>query len=190
MNVTLEIKGADLSKEVSTILSELTPEEKKQMAKDIMLKWLTEPINFERNVKEAEAFRIAKEKLEKSSSSWDNNKAKTDEGVRSSSEFSDQLRGWKSTKEIMIENITLEFVTLYKSLTKELIANDVQLLAVWEKMREYLKKEYPKYVHDSMCIYFASKMDEVSSGVTNALMQSNQAQFGIDQVKRAVGLNS
>lgn len=193
MNVTLEIKGADLSKEVGTILSELSKEEKIALARDIMLTWMKTPLDQERTVYRNQVIdKLIEEKKSSNSYNWraDHEKPEGRPAFEKEYEYeiSRRMGSFKSSKEQMIEMVVSESIAHYKSLVTELVKTDQQLADIWEKMKPKLEEQFPRMVHDSVTNFFAGQMQHIAQSLQQNFMLANNAEMNVQQVRNAVGL--
>lgn len=165
MKIELDVDPGNLAKSVNEILATLTPEQKLDIAKQTMEKWLKEPYDFERQVKEREVI----DKLKGNRSSYRDHES--EEQIRKSYEFSNAMSGFKSSKEVMLKTISEGILESYKAEIKKTVESDPKIQAMKEEVIAIIKETFPKSVHDAMVQWMASSMNTMF----NATMGMDQA---------------
>lgn len=182
MELKINVTGADFSDDLKTILATLSEEDKKDLAKQVMLEWLKSPIEYERHVKEADVLERIREYEKKPSMNL--------EEAKKSWRWNDFMGQWKSTKEQMIAMIIAQSLTHYKELVKNLVENDEQLKKIWTEVQEVIRQNYPNYVHDATVYHFANQMDSLKNQVQHNLMATLNGEAQLKQIKSQIGLPS
>jgi hypothetical protein len=152
MKIELDVNPGELSKSVVEILNNLTPEQKVDVARQTMEKWLKEPYDFERLTKEREV--IAH--IQATTPSY--REKETEQQIRGGYDFRDKMRDFKSTKEIMIKTITEGVMETYKAEVKKTIESDPKIQAMKDEVIAIIKETFPKTVHEAMVQWMASSM--------------------------------
>jgi hypothetical protein len=182
MELTINVSGADFSGDLKMIPATLSEDDRKDLAKQVMLKWLTEPHDFERHTKQMSALDHIRQRrgdpnltLEKAKGYW---------------EWNDYMKNYKSSRDTMITEIVSEAIKNYQALSTDLVKNDPQINAAWEVVKTQIQSDYPKYIHDAMVYYFSSRMNELQSGIQSTLFQSTYTQHQLTAVKSTLGMPS
>lgn len=177
MKIELNIDQTNIGTTVEDIFKQLTPEQKFEIALQVTKNWLKE----NEHMSPVTLKKLAEEKA--------NAELPAEGGY-----------GWKYTealnkhaKELTARNTAVVNAVIC-AMTEQLktacevqIKQSPEMQAMLATMVEQLKLDYPKFVHDAMIVWFASHMENVSQGVTTALMQSSRAETISDAVNRRIG---
>jgi hypothetical protein len=153
MKIELEVDPTDLAKSLKEILDTLPPADRLELARKAMESWLRDPIDAERRAKE----RWAIDKI-KADSGNGYGSVKNDEEARRDWRFNDLMKGFKSTKEQMIETITQEISANYKAQVKNVIESDPRIQVMKDEVVKIVKETFPAMVHDAMVTFMSSNM--------------------------------
>lgn len=156
MKIELDVNAAELTKSLSEILSSLTPEQRVQIATETMQRWLREPYDAERQAREAMAVESVKQEMAKSGY-----RQETDSEIRNGYRFRQFMEGFKSTKEVMVKEITLAVIDAYKTEVKKVVESDPKIQAMKDEVVAILKEKFPEAVHDAMVTWMASSMENM-----------------------------
>lgn len=151
MKIELDVNSGDLAKSVNEIMSNLTPEQKLELAKQTMEKWLREPYDFERVARERDVIEGIRAKDTYG-------RKETEPQIRGGYEFSNSMRDWKSTKETMVSTITREIMEAYKAEVKKVVESDPKIAAMKDEVVAIIKSKFPQAVHDAMVTWMAESM--------------------------------
>jgi hypothetical protein len=151
MKIELEVDPKDLTKSLKEILDTLPAEQRLEIAQRAMTNWLKEPYDIERKAKELELVASLREKSY-------SGRVETDAEVRQGWKFQEAMRGWKSSKETMISEITAQIVADYKAQVKAVIESDPKIQAMREEVTKIVKETFPTMVHQAMVTFMASNM--------------------------------
>ncbi len=190
MKIELNIEASQLGDTVIDVFKNLTKKEKKDLAEKVLLQWLSEPYDVERNI--AATATIEKIKRVGDTIYVDGHKnpnSLTDDQIKSSREFKEQVGDFKSSRDIMIAEITEEAIKHYKEMIPEEIKNDKQLEKIMNETMKVIKTDFPKFVHDAMIAWFAHNMTSMASGISAALTQSSNSEEMAKQIGEKVGIN-
>jgi len=163
MEVTINIDS--LRGNIEQVFESLSSEEKKELAKEVMLKVLTEALAGERLAYE----NILADRLYEAAKKDSYSHVNSLDEVRQSYKFRDGMQKFKSSSERMLETITREATENFKAQVTDLVKNDPQLQQVMAVVREQFIADFPTLVQATMATYFASQMNQISQ----ALMQVN-----------------
>lgn len=151
MKIELNIDASNFGDTIQKVFENLTEEDRKELAKEVMGKYLLEDYKAERLAKSQE---IIRELREKGDSSYRNNseqyKNLTDEQIMSNYNFKDRAKNIKTSKEEMIKMITDATLIHYKDLVTQSVKEDTQMQEIFAKVKIVIQESYPGYVHDAM----------------------------------------
>lgn len=152
MKIELDVNPGELSKSVVDIINNLTPEQKVDIARQTMEKWLREPYDIERQAKEREvvAALIANRPSYR--------ERETEEQIRKGYDFQQAMRDFQSTKEIMIKQITQAITEMYKSEVKKVVETDPKIQAMKDEVIATIKEKFPETANKAMMLWMASSM--------------------------------
>lgn len=168
MKIEIEIGEGNVGQSVQEILSTLGAEERKVLAREVMLKWLAETLHSdERGIKEQEV--IARIQKENQTSSY--SRDETPGQIRGGYKFQDAMRGWKSSRDVLVELFSAEITRYYQEQVKAVVEGDPILQGIREKIGQLVLEQFPKMVHDAVIAWFTSHMQTVLEGAARANLQ-------------------
>jgi hypothetical protein len=171
MKIEIEIGEGNVGQSVQEILATLGAEERKTLAREVMMKWLANTLHSdEREVKEREV--VARIQKENQSSFY--NKDETPGQIRGGYKFQEAMRGWKSSRDVLVEQVGAEITLYYKDHVKSIVEGDPTLQQMREKIGKLVLEQYPKMVHDALIAWFTSHMQTVLEGAARASIQIPQ----------------
>lgn len=187
MKVELNIDASNFGGTIEQIFQSLTEEDKKELAKDVLSKYLLEDYKAERLAKAQEIIRNLRERGD---STWNNNSDKyknmTDEEVMNTYEYKQRENQIKTSKEDMILAITTAAITHYKELVNNLVKNDPQMTEIYEKVKTVIEDNYAEYVKQTMMSVITNLFsDTFRSSMENRYSLLNMHN-DIDQIKQAL----
>lgn len=174
MKIELDVNPGDLAKTVTEILNTLTPEQKTDIAKQTMEKWLREPYDIERQAKEREVINH----IQANMPSY--REKETEPQIRNGYDFQQKMRDFRSTKETMIKAITDEIASAYKAEVKKTVENDPKIQAMKEEVTKIIRETFPKAAHEAMVTWMASSMQAVFE-TTMGIRQSYESEQKLQQ---------
>jgi hypothetical protein len=181
MELKINVSDADFGHELAGILESLSPEEKKEIAKEVLLKALNETTDSQRTLREKDTKVL--EKLKTEISSYERDKYTTPEQMRTHYKYKELMGQMKSAKEVAVEQIVSSAIQVFRDNASEFIKNDENLKKIWEATSSQIQEDFPKYVHDAMVGHFVAQMSSMQNSIMMALQQSQNAQFGIEQIR-------
>lgn len=176
MKIELEVDPGGVTKSLKEILDTLTPEARLELARKAMESWLREPYGLERKAHEEEVLRNLRPQRDYSG------RQETDDEIRRGYKFQEAMRGWKSTKEQMVETVTKEVTADYKAQVKAVIESDPKIQAMKEEVTKIVKETFPAMVHDAMVTFMASNMQMMLSSAMGIEQMAKQ----VDGMQAAV----
>lgn len=179
MQITLNIDASNFGDTIAEVFQHLTVEQKQELAKQALTKWLEEPYTVEYSVKKEEIFnQLRLKETVRDINSWTDIKTKdaTDLQLERSREFKELIANWKSSKQIMVEETTKIIVDYYKNYAKEFIEKDEQTQKVLQEAIAKVTEQYPATIHDAIMFWFAGYMNTIQSSVAMALHKSENSE--------------
>lgn len=166
MQVTINVDSSTIGGTVEEVFKSLSPEDKKELARQLMVEVLTSPNGAERKVYED---RLAEQIYEKNkNSSYDRERYASPDRAKESYEFRNAIGSYKSSREIMVGEIVQSACAHYKAQVAELVANDPQMIAMYEETREAMIANYPAMVQAAMIHWMAGQMGQIGAAVQAA----------------------
>lgn len=184
MKVELQIDAANMGETVVDMFKNLPAEKREELATKVLHDWLREPYEVEKLTADRAALEYARAR----NSGYHGSANKTDEDLRGGYEYREFYAKHKSSRQLMIEEITKATIEHHKKAVVEQIKADPQMNAVLTETIASIKENFPKYVHDAMIAWFASHLQSMGSGISQALMQSSAAENQVKQIAQRVGL--
>lgn len=192
MKVELNIDSTTLGPTVQDVFNQLTPEQKQQLALEVMRGFLTEPHGAERIAYEQKLFDGWRRTGARLRAQWGyanphgdiDAAAASDDTLRHTDAYVEQMKGFTSTRSVLVAEITKAAIATYRESAEALVKADPQLQAVLAQVLDEVRKDFPKYVHDAMIAWFCSNLTRMGEGIGQALMQSSQAAQLSDDVLR------
>ena len=165
MQITMNIEAAQVGDTIVATFNNLTQEQKLEIAKQVMLEWLKEPWDLERQSYEREVFRRLR-----ADTGFRSNSGKTDDQLRQDYDYSNKMREFMSTREKMINTITTEVANHYRACVAEIIKNDPQIQEAKGIVLEAVKKIFPAAIHNALVKFFSDQMGAISDAAASACM--------------------
>jgi hypothetical protein len=164
MKIEIDVDPKDLAKSMKEILDTLPPEKRVEIARDTMQAWLKEPYDAERLVKERAV-------LETLMSKQGYGRKESEKEARSSWEFAEEMKKFRSTKDTMIETITREISASYQAEVKKVVESDPKVQAMKDEVIQIVRETFPKAFHEAMVAWTANNLQmmfETVMGVRQA----------------------
>lgn len=179
MQITLNIDASNFGDTIAEVFQHLTDEQKQELAKQALIKWLEEPYTVEYSAKKEGIFnQLRLRSTVRDENSWKDIPAKeaTDVELERSREFKEMIKDWKSSKQIMVEETTKTIVDYYKNYTKSFIETDEQTQTVLKEAIAKVTEQYPATIHDAIMFWFSGYMHTIQNSVAMALHQSQNSE--------------
>jgi len=168
MEIKFNVDASKIAEDVSTILKSLTEQERKDLAKEALLQWITKPCDADREIFELHLI----QKIKAEHSGYRND---TDERIREGYQFREGIKTYRSKYSIMMEEVQKEAIAYQKTLIKDHVAQDPEIKKQMDEALAKVKDNFGSYVHDAMMAWFCSNMQTMAAGMATALMQSDRA---------------
>lgn len=173
MEVTLNVDSKDVADNLNDIMNTLSVAQKRNLAKQMLSKWLEEPCKVELATKEAHVLRNMRESnieiYARNGCVRCGNSDVTDDVIKNSSNYREQIAEFKTSKEQMTELIVREVVAYHKAEIAKAIQSDPKLNILKEAVFEYLKENYGKMIQQSMMYWLNNHLNEIGNDLSNVL---------------------
>jgi hypothetical protein len=166
MQITLNIDSANIGGTIEQVFFALTSEEKKELARSVMLQALSTPMSAERDAFERKV--VDQLIAETANETYHNNRITNVEEARKHYKYRERMAAFKSSSERMVEEITRAAIGHYKEQVTEMVKEDEQLNKLYEGIRTQMVANFPNMVQAAMASHFASQMGQLSNGIMAA----------------------
>jgi hypothetical protein len=167
MEITLKIEAHQLGETVEEVFKTLTDDQKRELAKEAVRKWLEEPLSGERAAYEEKAIadlRKACIRIGYYSSDRNSNDPKvTDDEIRGTPEFRSRMSEYRSTRERLVTSVCEQAVSHAKEYAIKAVSEDAKLRLVFDEVRKKIEEMFPQMVYGAMVRWFSENMREVVS---------------------------
>lgn len=184
MKIEIEIGEGQVGQSVHEILATLGPDDRKAVAREVIIKWLADTLHTnEREVKESEV--IARIQRDNQSSHYERND--TVGQIRGGYKFQEQMRGWKSSRDVLVEKVGAEITDYYKEQVKAVVEGDPTLQRMREEVGKLVVELFPKMVHDAVTAWFGIHIETIVRGAMQASLQLPEITKFQEQVAQRLG---
>jgi hypothetical protein len=157
MKIELDVDPGQLGKSLTDILGALSADEKKALATRTMESWLRAPEDVERITRD----RWAIERVREETKGNHYYKDQTDEQIRREHRYESMMRGWRSSKEEMVDGITRQVIEFYKAEVKQAVETDPRIQAMKAEVVKVMLETFPKLAYDAMVVHVASSFQKL-----------------------------
>lgn len=170
--ITINLSPEQLGKfseNIIGVFNELSVDEKKDIAKQVMQSWLNDPVKIEESARERDIIWSMRNQSYY--------RDKSDSEIKNSWEFKDNVRKYKTSKETMVIAIVDEVKNHYKNVATELAKNDPQFAELMTKVSDDLRIQLPDIVRKAMTDFMMNNMSMWQNGMwehVNHYHQNNQ----------------
>ena len=171
MQITLNIDTTNFDGTILNLFENLTQDEKKEIARNVLQQYLSEPYDIEKKLFEFNSIQNLKNSDIKDWYGKYFNEL-TDEQIKQTSEFRNRMTNFKSSREQMITTTMNAAIEHQKEQINEMIRNDKQIQTVITEIMEKIKLDFPKTVHDAMVLYMTLQLSSMAGQLGQALLQS------------------
>jgi hypothetical protein len=159
MEVKIQIESGQIGDTVIDLFKNLKPEKKEELALSILKEWLQNPEFFETKNKEQlviEEFRKGIRKPRYSYKNFDENTPEYE--IKNNSDFQDAINNYKTSKQILVEDIKNEIIKYYKEyLTKELKENE-SINKIKEETFKEIAQMFPTIIAQTLINVFSTNL--------------------------------
>ena len=195
MEVSLKIESAQLGETVVDLFKNLDSEQRRSIAVEILTKWLIEPYEIEREAFAESVLREFREKNIDLYISYNRKKCLdcTDKEIKESSEYRQRINTFRSSREIMIKEITSEVITYFKASIPEQIKTDPKFEILRNIFYQFIVDNFPSMIKESFANYFTSQLNMIainsSSGLNDRMWFESSLQDMKTQLKNKYNVN-
>ena len=160
MQVTLNIEAGQMGDTVVDLFNNIPAEKREELALKVLEKWIEEPLSIERDA--------ATERLivkYRGKTGYDG-KTMTDKEILSDYNFKNDLNKTKSSKEIMISEVSKKLSDFYEKEVKELVENSPLVNKVLEETLAKAKEDFPKLVQKAMTDWFSDHIQAIAEAAS------------------------
>jgi len=183
MKVELNIESSQLGETVIDLFKNLTPEEKQNVASQVLKEWLKEPSLFETcNYEQQliEDFRTGKIKSSSYNTKYD--KDTSIQAIRDDYEFKKRVENYRTSKQGLIESTKFEILDYYKKSIAEEIKKDEMVNKIKEETYKQLVLEFPKIITQVLVLVFANNLSTVQYQIQDSFNKSVMAESMIGAI--------
>lgn len=94
------------------------------------------------------------------------------------------LEQFTGARRQMVDTIIKESVAVTRKVIEEVVQSDPIIVAARNEIMEHFKAEFPKMCHDAIAAFFCQEMSKISSGMLQAMMQSERADNTVRQIEQ------
>lgn len=185
IQITFNIDSANIGSTVEDVFKSLTAEDKRELARGIMLEVMTKPNEAERLVFEQQTVEQLIREYE--NASYTHDRIRTEAEARGSYRFRERMAKFESSRDRMMRMIVEETTRQYKDMVAELVKNDEQTQAMMADVQATFIKSFPTLCQQAMNSFFVSRMAEISTAMNAAFMQQTNLQMFSQDVRNALG---
>ena len=176
IQITFNIDSANIGNTVEDVFKSLTSDDKRELARGIMLEVLTKPNDAERKAFEQRV--IDGLIAEYSNAGYHSDRIRDESAARASYRFRERMQKFESTRDRMMRMIVEETTKQYRDMVSELVKNDEQSQAALAAAQAEFTKAFPTLCQQAMNSFFVSRMAEISVAMNAAFAeQTNLAMF-------------
>ena len=194
MKIELNVEGSQLDSEVKDILSTLTPEQKQEMAKQVLVDYFK---NYDNSLDNAWIQKTAvnefRTELEKRKDSYDysNYYRLTDQQlIDTRYEVRNIIDRIKKQKRDFVCEILKESVEMARAEIKAMVEADEQIKKVKDEVLAEVKNSFAQLVKDSMLNYFSNQMSELFSSIHTNTSRNDYQSGTLQQIEERLNRNN
>jgi hypothetical protein len=167
MKIEVNIDSSNLGPTIVDTFKNLSAKDSKDIVKQVVKEWLQEKFPAERI---AEEQRVMDLLLKEDPSTFNRY---SDSEIRQNYRFKDRMKNFKSARDTLVGDISSSAITHIKAEVDRQIKEDEQIQQVLNLVLQEIRDNFPKIVHDAMISWFCTHMGSVSTGINQALQQTN-----------------
>ena len=177
MEVKINIEASQIGSTVIALFKNLSNEKKEELALSVMKEWLQSPEFFETKNKEqllVEEFRNGIRQPFWSSNKY--NEETSEHIIKSDENYKRALKSYKTSKQILVEDIKNEIVSYYKKYITEQIADHELINKIKEETYKEIASMFPAIITEVMISVFSNNLANLQYQIQDASMKSNVAE--------------
>jgi len=175
MQVTLNIDASHIGETVLDLFTNLSAEKKEELALSVMREWLQDPSFLETKNKEQliiEAFRNKEIDPYWGNSSKKYDQTTSEDEIRKDYNFEKEVRNYKTSKQILIEEVRQEVVEYYKKYMLEEIQSNPTILKNRDEIIDAVQKAMPEIIIQVLVTLFTNSLAALKMDISTAVMTS------------------
>jgi hypothetical protein len=171
MEVTLKIEASQLGETVVDLFKNLGEDQKKAIAIDILTKWLIEPYEIERLANNERVLSEMRANNCEVCVNYNRKRANdcTDNEIKTSSEFKSKICNFKSSREIMINQITNEVTSYFKNSIQEQVKTDEQFDNLRKELYDFIANNFLMMIKEAAVSWFTGNMNFISQQAMSSM---------------------
>jgi hypothetical protein len=171
MEITLNVKSDQVSESLSEIMIHLTTEQKENLAKQMLDKWLEEPCVVNQVTRDAEVIREMRVSSKEiyAGGKYVRASEATDEQIKMSHDFRDMVNKYKTPKEKMMSEIMASVIAYHQKEVSKAIELDPRMNEVKDATIGYLRQNYGSLVQNAIMYWLAEHMGDIASNLQSTL---------------------
>jgi uncharacterized protein YgbK (DUF1537 family) len=172
MEITLNVKSDQVSDSLSEIMTHLTTEQKENLAKQMLNKWLEEPCVVNQVTRDTEVIREMRASSSRevyAGGKYVRASEATDEQIKMSSEFRERVNKYQTPKEKMMSEIMASVIAHHQKEVSKAIELDPRMNEVKDATIGYLRQNYGSLVQNAIMYWLAEHMGDIASNLQNTL---------------------
>lgn len=176
MEVKINIEAGQIGDTVIDLFKNIPSEKKEELALSILKEWLQSPEFFETKNKEqllVDEFRNGSRKSHWSSTKYDENTP--EHTIKSDYAFQEAIKTYKTSKQILVEDVKNEIISYYKKYITEQIANHELINQIKEETYKEIASRFPEIITQIMISVFSSNLSQLSYQIQDASRKSDVA---------------
>lgn len=176
MEVKINIESGQIGDTVIDLFKGLSAEKKEELALGIMKEWLQSPEFFETKNREQLVIEEFKSGKRLPSSSWDKYDVETpDDKIKRDYNYEKALREYKTSKQILVEDIKNEVVSYYKKQITEKLKSSELIQKIKQDTFDEITKQFPQIINQTMINVFTQNLYELQGKISQSYNSSEMA---------------
>ena len=178
IQVTFNLPLEGGSPSVKEVFDSLSEEDKKEIAKEFIEKWISEDHQYEKQVKEKEVIKkIGNESYYKD---------KSEEDIRNSYNFRNEMKEFTSMKDQMIKDISSEMLKQVNKSVNDTVRSDEYVNTLKSVVNDLLEDEFPSTV---MKLFALKLIEDFSKGTRNLDTFIDNLKFEVEDINNRLNNN-
>jgi hypothetical protein len=173
MKVEINVEGSQLDSEVKELLASLTPDQKREMAADILAKTLmSTESSLQMSIARQKALTKVNEIFNTKYTLGSRNELSNYPSYDHTRKFHELVKEYGDVAAYFKEVILAEILKQAQEMVKNTVEQSVVVKDALEQTKTELQNMLPKIVHDAMVVYFTSQMTSLMNTVAGNVFQT------------------
>ena len=156
--ITIDLQNAQLGETVIATFDSLTPEQRIDLCKQVMLEWLRSPGEIEKEERERLAIAAYREK-------HSYGRRETDDEIRNSYNFPKFYEAQQTSRGLMIAEVREATSKFFKEIVTEMVRSDPEIAKLKESVEEEVRLTFPGLVKDAMVTFFRNNLASIAANI-------------------------